>query len=645
MRALNQQELDLAIHIASMFATRSSQSVTDYCQEHFWLPAKLTPMPGPFRITNTPYLEEPLNCWGDVSLSFIDYCFGTQVAKTTLIMLGMGWSIKNAPGNTLWKLPTMPVVRSFNRRRWHPFVRANPILAMEIPADLDYFTLTEQHFLKCFVKFAGSHSIAELIESPVQRVVDDECDAGVPSKDGQASSSELAGERTKAFRNSLNIKASSPGKEPSLIWDSSHKGTFERYAVRCPQCETPFFLDWRDKDGAYFIKWDPAARLPNGKWDKARVRGTAHYECPKCKKQLNDSDKVQMLRRNHGAAWLATNPNHAPRHRSFQLGSIYSPWVTFAQMAEKWIDSSDSIFGLQIFINGWLGEVFSQTESEDFEFPESDYSMCTVSPAETGYVVVYPETPWVATHRIMTIDKQAGKKDAQTGIKDTPHLKVLVCEWNRNTGASRRLFYGRMPNEDEARAVQLAFGIPNALVGMDHGFDGTDVSRTCAKYGWTALKGDDREKFLWVEEGGAGTQSSWKPYAPKSRVHAYLGTAGGNKIVRLHLWSNPTIKDAFHIFKTGDGPEWKMARDMPEDYKSEINAEVKRKRFNPRTGKEVHEWGRVKDKSGTPIPNEGLDLECMQIVMASLICKIKFDCLKPALVGAGESTVDSQPAS
>ena len=55
--------------------------------------------------------------------------------------------------------------------------------------------------------------------------------------------------------------------------------------------------------------------------------------------------------------WVAQNECAGkPKKIGFSINSIYSPWVTFGQVAAEFARSKDDPANLMNFINSWLGQ-------------------------------------------------------------------------------------------------------------------------------------------------------------------------------------------------------------------------------------------------------------------------------------------------
>ena len=98
--------------------------------------------------------------------------------------------------------------------------------------------------------------------------------------------------------------------------------------------------------------------FPQIKWPEnlslQQIKYASYYECKHCKGRIDDRHKMQMLR---SGKWQIDNkPNGRIHAVAYHLNSIYSPWVTFGEVAAKFISSKDVPEELMNFINSWLAE-------------------------------------------------------------------------------------------------------------------------------------------------------------------------------------------------------------------------------------------------------------------------------------------------
>jgi phage terminase large subunit GpA-like protein len=342
-------------HLRSIYAPIDRRTVTEWCADEVILSERQTQMPGNFSTRLTPYLREPLECFGDVDVSDLVLVFGTQTGKTTMVQAGTAWRIVNKPQPVVWVMPTEGLARSFSETRWLPLFDDSATLAAQKPADRHRFKNLEQHFSRCSLVFVGSNSPANLASRPAGLLLMDEVDKFARETDQETSALFLAENRTKSFVGALRVKTSTPTTPDGAIWQEYQKGTQEKFMLACPHCHERIELLWEQ------VKWDQAAK-DGEKWNMARVEESAHYLCQRCGGEINDGQKMEMLA---DGKWQATNPTAQRGFRSFHLNSLYAPWrsCTFGALAVKFLRDKGTINGLQDFTNSTMAMPWEQVET------------------------------------------------------------------------------------------------------------------------------------------------------------------------------------------------------------------------------------------------------------------------------------------
>jgi len=345
----------VATAVENILAPLDIRTVNEWCEDEVVLSERQTQMPGNFSTRMTPYLREPLECFGDVDVSDLVLVFGTQTGKTTMVQAGTAWRICNKPQPVVWVMPTEGLARSFSETRWLPLFDDSATLAAQKPADRHRFKNLEQHFSRCSLVFVGSNSPANLASRPAGLLLMDEVDKFARETDQETSALFLAENRTKSFVGALRVKTSTPTTPDGAIWQEYQKGTQEKFMLECPHCHDRIELLWEQ------VKWDTEAKEA-GKWNMARVEESARYVCQRCEGEWNDGQKIEALQ---GGKWEATNPSAQRGFRSFHLNSLYAPWrsCTFGALAVKFLRDKGTLNGLQDFTNSTMAMPWEQVES------------------------------------------------------------------------------------------------------------------------------------------------------------------------------------------------------------------------------------------------------------------------------------------
>jgi len=597
-------EHDLEQFSESLWAPKKTLSVREWAEANLVLSERVSSSPGPYTTILTPYVREPLEDFRDDRVRTAVLCWGAQTAKTTTILAGLAYKLDMAPVPAMWVMPNENLARSFSEYRWQPMVDDCQVLSRHKLANTDKYKIMEQHFDKMSLWFFGSNSPANLSSRSVGLLICDETDKFAEASSREAGAIQLAEARTRTYPLSLTIQTSTPTTEFGYIWQAFLRGDQRYYYVPCPFCSEMQILTWPN------VKWDTMAKNDAGEWDNEKVRATAYYECPSCKGKITDGHKTKMLRM---GKWKAANSNPEPNVKSYHLSGLYSPWETFGKLAVKFLNDKKSIMGLQDFVNSVLAQPWvEQNDEEPIKISGSGYRQGEV---------------WSeCERRIITADIQESG-----GF----HMWVIVRAWKLD-GSSRLEWAGRLESWDSLRATQLDWKVGDKMVFVDSADQTRDVYYQACRYGWTCLLGSDSPLFAHIN----GKTRINRPYStmqwgdPLSGTNRTAQSEGLSRskcpVIR---WSNPTIKDMVQMLRMGKMGKWEIPDDAPEEWHNHMNAEVKRPKYNPLTGRTKLIWHRLKKD------NHLRDCECMNLVGAMLsgCMPIPQDSVAEESIGQGQS--------
>lgn len=281
-----------------------------------------------------------MDAFNKPSIHDITFVAGTQLGKTAAEQNMMGYAIDQAPGPMLIVYPTDKLAEFTSQNRIKPMIALSKPLARKF--DEEHSQKLELQFQGMYIALVGANSPSGLASRPVQYVFFDEIDK-FPKWSGQeAGPLELAEERTKTFYNKKIVKVSSPTLKTGNIWKSWERADARyEYYVPCPHCGTYQALNMK------YLRW-PEGATPY------EARDVAEYHCIHCDNVIDDRQKMDMLR--HGE-WRAVNkPPKRVRSAGYHLSSFYSPWLTFGDIAYKFLSTKDEPERLMNFINSWLAE-------------------------------------------------------------------------------------------------------------------------------------------------------------------------------------------------------------------------------------------------------------------------------------------------
>ncbi len=317
--------------------------------------------PGPLRLSRTPYLREPLDCFSNEDIEEISLQWGTQLGKTLFSFITMGYAVDQDPGTGLYVMPDEQQAKRVLRTRIIPLFEGSPVIRQHQAGNRWDNSQERLDFDRMYIFPAWSQSPASLASFPCRYVWLDEVDKYPVWSGREADPASLAEERTKNFWNRKKVRVSSPTTHAGLINRHYRHSDRRRYWVPCPKCHEYQVLTWSQ------VKWPEGETL-----DALKYHHLAWYECEHCHAKIADKDKPRMLEQGRWAPsgcsvdrkgnLVGTPPVSA--HAGFHLSSLYSPWITFGEMAAEFLRSKNEPNKLMNFINGWLAEVWVERVEE-----------------------------------------------------------------------------------------------------------------------------------------------------------------------------------------------------------------------------------------------------------------------------------------
>lgn len=302
----------------------------------------------------TPYLVEIMDSFNDPYIDQINFCKPTQVGGTEAMINIFGWIVTQNPSPTMMVYPDQEAAKEFSTDKLQPaFLKSKSIA--------DKLLINESADLS--LKFKGMNLYLRTANSPmklaskaIRYLFFDEIDKMGGASKKEASPYSLAIERTKTYKHTRKIyTCSTPTIKTNYVWKLHEAADDKRhYMVRCPHCGEWIELKWSQ------IIFD---KNEDGAMSNEERAKTAVYVCQECGCVIKDKEKPAMLR---GGKWVSVEKKckGKPKSVSFWLTSLYSIFVTWADVAKAFLDSKDDPEQLQNFYNSWLAEPWEETKQK-----------------------------------------------------------------------------------------------------------------------------------------------------------------------------------------------------------------------------------------------------------------------------------------
>lgn len=333
-----------------------TMTVSQWADNFRMLGSKSAAEPGKWRTSRTPFLREIMDSLSPQSpVKKVVFMKGAQVGGTECGNNWIGYCMDVAPGPILLVMPTIQMVARATKQRIDPMINDTPRLREKIAEKKSRDasnTVDTKDFPGGILVLTGANSPVGLRSMPARYLFGDEVDAWPGDADGEGDPANLAETRTNTFRNRKIFLVSTPKiLETSRITREFERSDKRFYHVPCPHCgekQKLIFANLKFRDD------DPAG---------------AYYLCAANGCVIEEHHKTWMLAEENGAEWVPEAPE-IKNIRGYHLNSLYSPqgWLSWAEIAAKWIKAKSVVTELKEFVNTVLGEAWAdKSDAPDWE--------------------------------------------------------------------------------------------------------------------------------------------------------------------------------------------------------------------------------------------------------------------------------------
>lgn len=515
--------------------------------DNFRVLTSVSAEPGRWRTNRTPYLKEPMDRFTDPLIEKIVLCFGAQLGKTETELNMIGYALDQTSSPTMMVYPTDTIAKFASDKRVQPMIKSVKSISDKFDENSKLLELDFNN--GNYMVLVGANSPSSLSSRSIKYLFFDEIDKYPAFAGKEADPIKLATERTKTFVDKKIVMVSTPTVESGNIWQAFMSANERRqYYVPCPHCGVSQVLKFKQ------IKWPDEH---NNNVDM--IRDTAYYECEHCGEHIYDRHKMEMLRRGE---WRAVNESQSKvRSVSYHLSSIYSPWVTFGDVAYEFKNSKGTPATLMNFINSWLAEPWksSKTKStQNMEFTQSNYP-CGVVPDK-------------AVLLIASVDVQLDHFWWEVRAY-APGVKSYLIDYGQAStweDLEEIIINREYPSEyGEARQVMKA--------GIDSGFRTDEVYQFCSRFPEVCipLKGSSNHTTMT---------------APYTMTSLEKGVVGG---LKLYVLNTDYWKDFIFARMTRPADEEgtiHLYKECPQEYSDHLRSEEKQEIRNVKTGAVTVQW-------------------------------------------------------
>lgn len=350
-----------------------SDTVSEWADRNRYLTTDDSAEPGRWRTARAPFQRGIQDAFTDPDCEYLVLVKSAQIGWTQMLGNMVGRAMQLDPGPMLMVQPTVEMARAWSTERFDAMLDSSPALRGLISEaksrDGTNNTLHKQ-FPGGHISMVGANSAAGLRSRPIRYLLLDEVSAYPAQAGKEGDPVALAVARTKNFRGIRKVVAgSTPTVEGLCRVSAMFAMTDQRkFHVPCPDCGHMQVLM---PGGLQWAKDDPAA---------------ARYMCEACAVLIDHARKAWMLA---NGEWRGTAQGQRG-HVGFWLNELYSPWSTWGEFAERWVQAKRLPETLQTFINEAMAELWDEgggvkVEASDLEARAESY---TVAAAEALVVTI-----------------------------------------------------------------------------------------------------------------------------------------------------------------------------------------------------------------------------------------------------------------
>lgn len=300
----------------------------------------------------TPYLVGIMNTLNDDYIREVYLCKGSQLGGTEVLINMLMYIVDRSPAPTMIVYPSDDLAKDISNDKLKPSFRLVPQVKKLFLENSSKELRLKFKTMVLYLRGAGSPS--KLASKAIKYLFFDEIDKMAGASKKEASPYNLAMERVKTYKSQSKVYAcSTPTLATNYIWGlHDNADEVRHYFVPCPHCGDMIELVWNQ------IKYDEDEENKLSPYDRAK---TSKYVCQSCGCIIEDKDKPKMLK---AGEWRAVKKRGVGRPKTvgFWISSLYSIFLTWADIAEEFLKSKHDPELLQNFVNSWLAEPWEDTQ-------------------------------------------------------------------------------------------------------------------------------------------------------------------------------------------------------------------------------------------------------------------------------------------
>ena len=303
-----------------------------------------SPWPGRWKTDRVPYLRQIMEV---MTLSHparrVTFLKSAQIGGSECALNMIGQVMAETPAPVLVMLPSIDMMRGYNRLKLDPMINASPALAARVEEVVarsgEESTATFKRFPGGYLQLLTANSSANLQMRSARVLLMEEVSDYPMDADGRGDPVRQLEARAIIYAGREKIcKVSTPAEEGSCRVTAAYEASSQgKFLVPCPHCQTKQTLEWE-----------------NLRWPKGQPQA-AQYHCSDCGTGIDPIHRPAMLAQGE---WVHAKPELLTEHAGFAINALYSPTISWADLAAEFEEVKDDAEGLKTFTQQKLGRAW-----------------------------------------------------------------------------------------------------------------------------------------------------------------------------------------------------------------------------------------------------------------------------------------------
>ena len=333
-------------------------TVSDWADQYRMLSSESSAEPGRWRTDRAPYQRAIMDAFTDLDVRRVVVMSCSQIGKSDIMNNVIGRFAHLAPAPILMIQPTVDMAQDYSKSRIAPMIRDTKVLRdifQDVKSRESGNTILSKLFPGGRLIMGGANSPAGLASRPIKILLADEVDRFPDSAGTEGDPVDLAAKRMTTFWDrTMGLFSTPTNAGESRIEVEYMEGTQEEWQHQCPNCGEFHLLTHRN------MVMDTETVKDGRQKEHIHVKSVS-WRCPDCGFTFSENEMRRQPQK-----YVAKNPTAIRNHvRSFFVNCWASPWISWADVMQEWVDAKGDPEREKVVVNTRFGEPYERARSYD----------------------------------------------------------------------------------------------------------------------------------------------------------------------------------------------------------------------------------------------------------------------------------------